>query len=253
MEHVLICSTKSIPTIAYVEDLLEAPMDLFLTEDPDVTVWWPAHQQLPLYAVQRKQFGYAVNHPDILDYTRTLQLYNQPWSMWFGEDVNKRTILTLYGFVRLWNTIYPSFTLSGVVEVLELNDAVIKQEGEGLNIIIEQVSRMYRPIEQFSTEVMMQELLDMLREHFSDFYAEYKFDRIVPTDKPDCSIFKDDVSWANRIIAQHHVHEPYREVGSFFDCIYLDGKLLAPTERQSVFSRGDVKYWWSITVYPKNF
>lgn len=253
MEQVLICTTQTIPTIAYVTDLLEAPMDLFLTEDADVTVWWPSHRRLPLYAVKRKQSGYAVNIPDRLDYTRMKLEYNPTWSMWYGEEANRRSILTLYSFAKLWNTIYPSYTLSGIVDVLETSDDVIKQEGEGLKIIINNINRMYRPLELFSTEIMMTELLQRLQEDFQDFYTEYNFDLINPTDKPDHSIFRDDLQWSNRIIVQQHLNQPYQEVAALFDCIYLDGRLTAPTEHQSIFKRTDIHYWWSIEVYPKRF
>lgn len=243
MEQVLICSTQTAPTVPYIEDLLGHPMDLSFTIDSQETVWWPDHSMFTITIAKGKEqpFPEAVNSVE--------QLINHAWRNWFAERASAKNILTLYSFVKVWNAVYPQHHISSVVTTLESNKLMMKEEGEGLQVIIDQILQKISIKESYSLKDLMVYLLEFISEHFPEFYQEYEFDLIQPNDRPDSSIFSEDYHWANRLIVQVYLTQSYTTLMDCFDAIYIDGELIPPSQHRSVAMNDTIKYCTSVTVY----
>ena len=245
MERVLICTTQSSPTIPYIEDLLAAPIDLSFTPDPEFTVWWPDHSIFSLMLLKGRERSF---HEHVKE--RECMI-NQVWVNWFGERTSTNNIRTLYGFVKLWNAVYKQHQISSVIRPLENNSPKLKKEGEGLQVIIDQVLHQIPVMENFSLKVLMSDLLDFISEHFQELYQEYEFDLIYPNNRPDSSVFSEDSRWANRLMVKTYFTQPYTKLMDIFDVIYVDEVLIPPSEHHAVAYNEDIQFCCTVNVYPK--
>lgn len=243
MEQVLICTTVSAPTVPYIEDLLALPMDLSMSIGSGESTWWPDHSISGLIVHEKSEHSFS-------ELVRLRQCaINQPWVNWFADKASAKNIITLYSFVKIWNAVYPQHHLSGVTDTLEEHNPLMKEEGESLQVTIDQINQKIHPRESYSLSELMSHLLDFISEHFLELYELYEFDMIVANDRPDTSIFNEDNRWANRLIVKVFQVQPYIQLMQLFDVVYLDGELIPPSQHDTIVTNDRIQYCYSVVVY----